>query len=178
MFIRNTIIYDVSRYQLCKTSWCLKSQMCYSSLTPPHPVILGIQLHHSLGKSSGMSPTLDIPFPATHVLARIYITHKCCSCNPLYIQVTCIHNMRDKYTTFKGAHLVTQSHANNTLHRRHSPMTVLTPSYRWKPLKNPRDSHRPRKTNYHLRSAQWNRKLNLNLDQYSQRILTNSLKPL
>jgi hypothetical protein len=25
--------------------------------------------------------------------------------------------MRDKYTTFKGAHSVTQNHSNNTLHR-------------------------------------------------------------
>jgi hypothetical protein len=64
----NTIIYDVNRYQLYKTLWCFKSRMCYSSLTTPHPVILGIQLHHSLGNSSGMGPMVDITFPASHAL--------------------------------------------------------------------------------------------------------------
>jgi hypothetical protein len=109
MFICNTIIYDLNRYHLYKILWCFMSWMCYTSLTTPHPVMLSIQLNHSLDNSSRTNQMVDIPFPPSHVpQTSIYAVVVTCRTSRLRACKKC----ETIIPTFRRLHSPTQSHAS------------------------------------------------------------------
>jgi hypothetical protein len=90
------------------TIW--KIWMCYSSLITSHPVILGIQLHHSFRKHSKTNPTAVILFPAFHTPGMSILTYKCRGYNLLYIQVISVYIMRNYYATLVISEQITFKH--------------------------------------------------------------------
>jgi hypothetical protein len=128
--------------------------MCYFSLVTSHPVILGIQLHHSLDNLT--ERTQQLIYHSLHHMhpAQVYqsinaVVVTCCT-SKLLVCIKCKTN-----TPHLENHSVTPVMPTEWWYYWHNPMIILIPSYLQTVLKNPRISYRPRGTQDHLCGAQW-----------------------